>query len=540
MSDQDRFLPANTVLNRRYVIQDVLGAGGFGTTYRCVHRYLQDGFAVKEFFPAQYAVRRTGDPAVAATNPETYRNDIHKFLNEARILKDLHEVEGIVRVLDFFEENNTAYLVMSYYANGDLLDYIERAGGLLQEDDALRIGLTLARALSKIHKRNLLHRDIKPANILFDDDRNPVLCDFGAARYAIAQRTITLTVILTPNFSPLEQYESRGDQGPWTDIYSLAATLYFSVTGQVPPDAQDRANRDTFRRARDLVPTLSKEFDEALYRGLQDRTEERPQTADDFLELLQARPGSIPKPQEKPRKSNQANKSRLKSEAKVRPKWWATVASVLVIAAIAAFAALQGYIAEAIFGVLLYAGLMLVLAEKFKDRPGITFWALLTLGPNVKLLYRAFNAPQARSPQSSQHGKVPPPPSEISDQPPPPQPLKTFSVVFLDGEKKDDEFPIKSRGVVICRVPGEAERRFPGVPCIVLRSNEVSRVHITIAVDEAQRIIVQDANSTNGTHVAEVGERKWKRIQGAFVMPSTNRRQYRFRIGTTSEIFRIE
>jgi len=525
MAELDRFLQAETILNSRYVVKVVLGSGGFGTTYGCVHRYLPNQVAVKEFFPREYASRRPGDPAVIARNPEVYYAYMRKFLIEAQLLKELHDVEGVVQVQDFFEQNNTAYMVMEYYENGDLHEYIEKAGGLLQEDEAIRIGLTLARALKKIHSKDLLHRDIKPRNILFDDQRNPVLCDFGAARYSMAPDK---TVIVTPHYAPGEQYHARGHQGPWTDLYSLAATLYTAVTGEFVPEAEKGQNSEGFQRARDVVPTVSEEFDEALYLALQDQVEKRPQSADEFVRLLKGRDDDEePKP----------------NHVEETPMRWFVAASILLLAAIALFVAFQGLPVPAIAGVVLYIGLAFYFSRKFRGMPDMEFWRLLIVGYNVKLLLRAYKELQLRTRElPSAQTAEPLPIEEVSQstyQPTPPQPLSNPQVVFLDGEYKGEEFGIRSNGMVMCRLPEEAERRCPGIPCIVFRSDEVSRVHIAITIDDAHRFVLRDFNSLNGTYVTKIGAPQWERVRGEFVIDPARRREYKFRIGKTSQIFEI-
>ena len=164
-------------------------------------------------------------------------------MDEARILARFQH-PNIVRVHHFFEAHSTAYIAMDYVEGEDLSTYLTRKR-TLSEDELKGILYPLLSALEVIHQADFLHRDIKPGNIVLrDSDGAPVLLDFGAARQAIGAKSRSVTSIVTPGYAPIEQYSSRGHQGPWTDLYALGGVCYRALTGQVPDDATDRMRQD--------------------------------------------------------------------------------------------------------------------------------------------------------------------------------------------------------------------------------------------------------------------------------------------------------
>jgi peptidoglycan hydrolase-like protein with peptidoglycan-binding domain len=229
----------------RYRILAVLGQGGFGITYRAVDAELGRDVAVKEYLPTALAVRKDGITVVprSRTAADDLAWGLDRFVEEGRTLAALHRAPGIVKVHDYLRANGTAYLVMELVGGETLHDRIVRSGPL----DAAAIDRILAPlldGLEQVHAAGFLHRDIKPANILIDDEGRPTLIDFGASRAAIAGRSQALTAVFTPGYAPVEQFTS-GTQGPWTDIYGLAATLYHAIAGSPPPNAIDRLLQDT-------------------------------------------------------------------------------------------------------------------------------------------------------------------------------------------------------------------------------------------------------------------------------------------------------
>jgi serine/threonine protein kinase len=234
-------LPPGYTLNE-YRIEQLLGEGGFGLTYLATDINLNLKVAIKEYLPAEW-VERAADKSVrskSAETLETFNWGRTRFLEESRTLASFHH-PNIVRVMRFFQANETAYMVMEFVAGQALHEWL-RNRRPLDERTVLGIALPLLDGLEVVHAGGYLHRDIKPANIFIRGNGSPVLIDFGSARTAAANTEYT--TIVSPGFAPPEQYDARGGQGPWTDLYALGGVLYWVVTGQLPVDATVRAFSD--------------------------------------------------------------------------------------------------------------------------------------------------------------------------------------------------------------------------------------------------------------------------------------------------------
>lgn len=238
----------------RYEILAVLGQGGFGITYRARDVQLDREVAIKEYLPSALAVRQ--DSATVLPRSTKMADDFgwgrDRFVTEGRTLASLHRVPAIVHVFDFLEANGTAYIVMELLSGETLEDRISRNGRLTPEE-VDRILWPLLDGLEQVHSAGFLHRDIKPANILLDANGNPTLIDFGASRAAMVGRTAAMTAIFTPGYAAAEQMTSA-KQGPWSDIYGLAATIYHAITGKTPPNAFDRMLDDTYEPLTKVAP----------------------------------------------------------------------------------------------------------------------------------------------------------------------------------------------------------------------------------------------------------------------------------------------
>ena len=231
---------------QEYELMRVLGFGGFGMTYLGFDHNLDKAVAIKEYLPADIATR-TEDNSVAPQASQ-FRGDfewgLERFLDEARTLARFDH-RHIIKVHRFFEAHGTAYIVMEYAEGETLSAYLDRKW-TLKEAELKAILYPILDGLEVVHGADFLHRDVKPGNIIIrDEDNSPVLLDFGAARQAIGARSKSLTAIIMPGYSPIEQYSTQGDQGPWTDVYALGAVCYRALTGEPPADATERVIGDT-------------------------------------------------------------------------------------------------------------------------------------------------------------------------------------------------------------------------------------------------------------------------------------------------------
>ena len=285
-------LPAGYRLQNFRVLR-VLGVGGFGVTYLAEHITLGQQAAIKEYLPNEFAVR---EGATVHPKSEADRADfewgLQRFLDEAQTLARF-EHRNVVRVRDYFEANRTAYIVMDY-EEGEPLDRLLERHGRLTEAQLQRVLLPIVDGLREVHAAGFLHRDIKPSNVFVRRaDETPVLLDFGAARQALGRKSKSLTAVASAGYSPPEQYESEGEQGPWTDIYALSALCYRAITGNAPLEAPRRQSR-LARRQPDPLPALaasgssgySKSFLEAVDWGLRVIETERPQSLDAWVAAL--------------------------------------------------------------------------------------------------------------------------------------------------------------------------------------------------------------------------------------------------------------
>ncbi len=283
-------LPPGTILKEKYLLGCVLGQGGFGVTYLAYDLNLKIKLAIKEYLPQQLASRSSGQAIISCFNKsdqEQYHYGLSKFLEEAQILARFNEHPSIVSVQDYFEENGTAYIVMNYLDGVTLQEYLKSRGDKIDLEEALAIFIPVLEALKKVHEQGFLHRDISPDNLFMSSSGQVVLIDFGAARFALGEKSTSLSVIMKVGYSPEEQHRSKGEQGPWTDIYALAASIYRAVTGQVPPNVLDRLEEDTLIRPSELGAIISPASERAILRGLAVWAKDRYQNADDFIRALQ-------------------------------------------------------------------------------------------------------------------------------------------------------------------------------------------------------------------------------------------------------------
>ncbi|HEY8252315.1 MAG TPA: serine/threonine-protein kinase [Burkholderiales bacterium] len=276
-------LPAGYALHE-YRIDKVLGVGGFGLTYLAVDSNLNLKVALKEYLPADIALRGANQ-SIGPRSPdtaETFGWGKQRFLDESRTVATFRH-PNIVRVMRFFEANGTAYMVMEFVEGSALGDWIKTRRPL-SEADILPIAVQVLDGLEVVHKAGFLHRDIKPGNIYIREDGTAVLLDFGSAR----QKASELTAVVSPGYAPFEQYHSHGKQGPWSDIYAFAGVLYWMVTGGMPQEAPARIRADKMVSAveggdRTLFRT---EFLAAIDWALTPFEDQRPQSIGEWREAL--------------------------------------------------------------------------------------------------------------------------------------------------------------------------------------------------------------------------------------------------------------
>lgn len=277
-----------------YRIEGILGAGGFGITYRATETLLDRQVAIKEYLPTGMAIREVDGISIApigATETADFEWGMERFRAEAQTLVNFRH-PNIVTVHRYFETHGSGYLVMEY-VEGRTLAELVRPNKVLEEEEIQEILGPLLAGLAAVHDKGFLHRDIKPANIFIREDGSPVLIDFGAARQALGQHSKSLTSVVSAGYAPFEQYDSTSDQGPWTDIYALGGVLYRCVTGKVPPEAPARVSAVFDKGTDPLIDVreaAQSHYSDALVTGIDTalaiRQSERPQSVAALREMV--------------------------------------------------------------------------------------------------------------------------------------------------------------------------------------------------------------------------------------------------------------
>lgn len=280
-------LSPGTLIGGRYLIGGDIGEGGFGITYLAYDNKLDARCAVKEYFPHAVAVRNTetSNDIVCPENGSEYSDGLIRFRNEAEKLSQFYSLKSIVNVRDYVEENNTGYIIMNYVEGISLKNYLDAHKGKISADEVFAMMEPIIRDLSIIQKEGIIHRDISPENIMVTDENKLVLIDFGSAREYEDNKS--LSIILKHGYAPPEQYISTGNQGPWTDVYSICATIYRAITGKAPDDSIDLMEScSKTKKPSKLGAKLSAGCEEALMKGLELSYRERLQSCEELHSRL--------------------------------------------------------------------------------------------------------------------------------------------------------------------------------------------------------------------------------------------------------------
>ena len=279
-------LKVETVLNQRYVIRSVIGIGGFGITYQVYDIYNKQVYALKELFINDTVIRGDdGKTVIPYENKrKIFEHGVERFLEESSILHELNGVSNVVGITDYFQENNTAYFVMEYIQGKTLKGVMAQYGGRIPIPKAVDIIFKVGDTLKIINQKyHIFHRDLSPENILIRENGEPVIIDFGNAKNYMRNEGNSMSIVLKPGFAPPEQYTGK-DQGPWTDVYSLAGILYYIISGTKVSPSTERIMGATYEPLCEKVPECPTSISNAIDRALVLNPKERIQDTGSFVE----------------------------------------------------------------------------------------------------------------------------------------------------------------------------------------------------------------------------------------------------------------
>ena len=296
-------LPMGTILAGKYLVGRVLGQGGFGITYVGWDIALERKVAIKEYYPSGQVSRNPGSRGLtwytSVQSQQAKQNGTQMFLKEARKMSKVDDIPNVVRVRDLFQENETAYIVMDFVEGETLKARLEKTGPLPWKQ-AKGIFLPAIQAMEQVHQAGLVHRDISPDNLMLTPDGKVKILDLGAAKDLSVNNGASSMQVAKGGFSPFEQYTQRGSSGPWTDVYAMAATVYYTLTGKLPPVATDRVVEDTISWEEPGLKALSAQALEALQKAMVISAKNRMQSMEELEKGLYStavEPAPTPAPQ---------------------------------------------------------------------------------------------------------------------------------------------------------------------------------------------------------------------------------------------------
>ena len=338
-------LTPGTILAGKYLVGKVLGQGGFGITYIGWDIPLERKVAVKEYYPSGQVSRSPGTRNLTWYTTEAAeqarRDGMQMFLKEARKMSRADGIPGVVRVLDLFQENGTAYIVMEFIEGVTLKAKLQQTGPLPWEQ-VRELFLSVIQTMAQVHKAGLVHRDLSPDNIMLLPNGGVKILDLGAAKDLSINSGASSMQVAKSGFSPLEQYTQRGGSGPWTDVYSMAATIYYTLTGKLPPNAIDRMDKDTLSWENAALLALPPQALKALQKAMAVQAQNRTQSMDVLGQGLMGKkqssqPQTVPGGQNSGKKpdNSAAEVNRTGEKAKKKRKWIVPVAAACIVACLA-------------------------------------------------------------------------------------------------------------------------------------------------------------------------------------------------------------
>lgn len=307
-------LAPGEILNHKYIVGTTIDSGGFGIIYRAWDAQMEQVVAIKEYFPNGVVSRVPGQNDVivySGKNREVFRKGVDRFLVEARNMAEFSQPD-IVALYDYFEENNTAYIVMEYLDGVSFKEYLKERGGRIPSEEVVDITLHVLAALEEIHSHHIIHRDISPDNIFLCSNHRVKVIDFGAARFSSGEESSNFSTIVKPGYAPAEQYRTKSRQGTFTDLYALGACMYQAATGEKPQESLARAMHDDLRPPKELNPEVPEYLSDIIMKAMAMDEDERFQSSEEFMKALKGHQIAKTPAKKKPKKKKKKGNSVLK------------------------------------------------------------------------------------------------------------------------------------------------------------------------------------------------------------------------------------
>lgn len=307
-------LAPGEILNHKYIVGTAIDSGGFGIIYRAWDAQMEQVVAIKEYFPNGVVSRVPGQNDVivySGKNREVFRKGVDRFLVEARNMAEFSQPD-IVALYDYFEENNTAYIVMEYLDGVSFKEYLKERRGRIPSEEVVDITLHVLAALEEIHSHHIIHRDISPDNIFLCSNHRVKVIDFGAARFSSGEESSNFSTIVKPGYAPAEQYRTKSRQGPFTDLYALGACMYQAATGEKPQESLARAMHDDLRPPKELNPEVPEYLSDIIMKAMAMDEDERFQSSEEFMKALKGHQIAKTPAKKKPKKKRKKGNSVLK------------------------------------------------------------------------------------------------------------------------------------------------------------------------------------------------------------------------------------